>query len=203
MFFGGNSYDSSPRKGGLTSITNNPLVSKVDDPDLKMRTMNIPLPIPVDLRPSVARFGDYLVVASSDTLVREILAVKSGKEKGFKATDEFKKLSQGIPGQGNNFALVTSAFSSTIVRVHQQVASQLAGAGQPVPEFFSGQTNSFSYSVGVNGPQGWEGFANGNHNMQALVVPAAAAIGAGAAIAIPNFIKGREAAQQKSKNSQP
>jgi hypothetical protein len=182
------------------ALKGNPLVSKVDDPDLKMRTMSIPLPIPVDLRPSVARFGDYLVVASSDTLVREILAVKSGQSKGFKSTEEFKKLSQGIPDRGNNFSLVTSAFSRTMVQVHQQFAGQEAGASQAqaLQQFFNGQTNSFSYSVGVNGPQGWEGFANGNHNMQALVVPAAAAIGVATAIAIPNFVKGRQAAQQKS-----
>ena len=182
------------------ALKGNPLVSKVDDPDLKMRTMSIPLPIPVDLRPSMARFGDYLVVASSDTLVREILAVRSGQSKGFKSTEEFKKLSQGIPDRGNNFSLVTSAFSRTMVQVHQQFAGQEAGAGQAqaLQQFFNGQTNSFSYSVGVNGPQGWEGFANGNHNMQALVVPAAAAIGVATAIAIPNFVKARQAAQQKS-----
>jgi len=185
------------------ALKGNPLLSKVDEPDLKMRTMSIPLPIPVDLRPSVARFGDYLVVASSDTLVREILAVKSGQNKGFKATDEFKKLSQGIPDRGNNFGLVTSAFSRTMVEAHQQFAGQAAAAGQAqaLQQFFNGQTNSFSYSVGVNGPEGWEGFANGNHNMQAMVVPAVAAVGAAAAIAIPNFVKARQAAQQKS--SQP
>jgi hypothetical protein len=87
-----------------------------------------------------------------------------------------------------------------MVQVHQQFAGQEAGAGQAqaLQQFFNGQTNSFSYSVGVNGPQGWEGFANGNHNMQALVVPAAAAIGVATAIAIPNFVKARQAAQQKS-----
>jgi hypothetical protein len=183
------------------ALKGNPLVSKVDDPDLKMRSMSIPLPIPVDLRPSIARFGDYLVVASSDTLVREILAVKSGQNKGFKTTDEFKKLSQDIPDRGNNFALVTSAFARAMVQVPQQFAGQQTAGSNALPQFFNGQSNSFSYSVGVNGPQGWEGFANGNHSIQALAVPAAAAVGAAAAIAIPNFVKAREAAQKKS--SQP
>jgi hypothetical protein len=90
-----------------------------------------------------------------------------------------------------------------MVEAHQQFAGQAAAAGQAqaLQQFFNGQTNSFSYSVGVNGPEGWEGFANGNHNMQAMVVPAVAAVGAAAAIAIPNFVKARQAAQQKS--SQP
>jgi hypothetical protein len=183
------------------ALKGNPLVTKVDVPDLKMRTMNIPLPIPLDVRPTIARFGDYLVVASTDTLVRDIIAVKSGKDKGFKATDEFKKLSLGIPDRGNNFVLVTSAFSRTMVHVHDEFASQAAAGGQPIPQIFSGQTNSFSYSVGVNGSQGWEGFANGNQSAQSLIVPAVAAVGAVAAVAIPNFVKAREAAEKKS--SQP
>lgn len=180
------------------SLTNFPLVTKVDDADFRMRTLNIPLPIPLEVRPSLARFGDYLVLASSDTLAREIADVKLGRSKGYKSTEEFKKLSQGIPDRGNNFALITSGFSSTIIQVHQEFASKAASSGHPFPEFFDGQTNSFSYSVGVNGPEGWEGFANGNHNMQAIIVPAAAAVGTAAAIAIPSIVKAREAAQQKA-----
>lgn len=179
------------------------LLSKVDDPDLKMRTVNVPLPIPLELRPSIARSGDYLIVASSDTLVREILAVKSGQKKGFKATDDFKKLSQGIPEQGNNFALVTRVFSRTAFEVGQQFAPDDADASSAGQKLFNADTNSFSYSVGLNGPDGWEGFANGNHNMQAMVVPGVAAVGAIAAVAIPNFVKAREAAEQaKRGNSQ-
>jgi hypothetical protein len=180
------------------AIKGNPLVTKVDDPDFKMRTMNIPLPLPMDVRPSLARFGDYLVLASSDTLARAIFAVKTGHDKGFTTTDEFKKLSQDIPDRGNNFALLTGAFSRTMLKVHEQFTGQDASVGQAFQQFLNNSTNSYSYSVGVNGPQGWEGFANGNHSIQAMVVPAVAAVGAAAAVAIPNFVKAREAAQQKN-----
>jgi len=81
-------------------LTGNPLLSKVDEPNLKMRTVSIPIPIPVDVRPSLARVGDYLLLASSDNMVREIVAVKSGQKKGFKSSDEFKKLSQGVSQRG-------------------------------------------------------------------------------------------------------
>ena len=185
------------------AIKGNPLVTKVDEADFKMRTMNIPLPLPVDVRPSLARFGDYLVLASSDTLVRSIFAVKSGKDKGFTATDEFKKLSQDIPDRGNNFALLTGAFSRTMLKVHEQFAGQDDPGIHVYRQFLNSSTNSFSYSVGVNGSQGWEGFANGNHSIQALVVPAAAAAGTAAAVAIPNLVKAHEAAQQKSAQPQP
>jgi hypothetical protein len=179
------------------------LLTKVDDPDLKMRTVNVPLPMPVELRPSIARSGDFLIVASSDTLVREILAVKSGQKKGFKATDEFKKLSQGIPEEGNNFALLTRAFSRTALDVGQQFAPDDADANSAGQKLFNAETNSCSYSVGVNGADGWEGFANGNHNMQAMILPGVAAAGVVAGVAIPNFVKAREAAEEaRKKNSQ-
>ena len=181
------------------ALTNSPVIAamltSVDDTDLKMRTVKVPLPIPLDVRPTIARSGDYLIVASTDSLVRDMLAVKSGKTKGFTSTDDFKKLSQDIPGDGNNFALLTRAFSRTAFRIGQQFTPNDATADAR-EKLFNTDTNSFSYSVGVNGADGWEGFANGNHNFQAMVVPAAAAIGAGAAIAIPNFVKARQAAQQ-------
>ncbi|HEX4121817.1 MAG TPA: hypothetical protein VH619_14445 [Verrucomicrobiae bacterium] len=183
------------------ALTNAPMLAamltRVDDPDLKMRTVTVPLPVPIDLRPSIARSGDYLIIASSDTLVRDILAVKSGQKKGYKSTDEFKKLSQGIPDQGNNLALVTSAFSRAVNHVQDQIDTDPARS-QAVQSLFDNSTNSFSYSVGVNGADGWEGYANGNHNMQELALPIVAGVGAAAAIAIPNYVKAREAAQHNS-----
>jgi hypothetical protein len=179
------------------------LVSKVDDTNLKMRTMNVPLPIPLDLRPSLARSGDYLLVASSDTLVREILAVKSGEAKGYKATAEFKKLSQDIPDQGNNFALVTGAFASTMAQVQQKaLANQPGGAerAQSLQDLLNSGTNSFSYSVGVNGSEGWEGFANSSHNLQALIAPAAVAGGVAAALAIPAYAKAHTGSKASSQS---
>jgi hypothetical protein len=99
---------------------NNPLVIRVDSPELKMRTMTIPLPLPVGLRPSIARSGDYLILATSDTMVQDILAVKSGKAKGFKSTAEFARLSQGIPDQGNNFSIVSDRFVKSMMQIQEQ-----------------------------------------------------------------------------------
>ncbi|MGA2174385.1 MAG: hypothetical protein ABSH38_05300 [Verrucomicrobiota bacterium] len=177
------------------------LVGKVEDGELKMRTVTLPIPLPLDLRPSIARSGDYLFLATSDTLVRDLLAVKSGEKKGYKATDEFKKLSQGIPNAGNNFALVTGAFGNTISQVQQQaLSSQQGGAqgAQSLKQLLNTGTNTYSYSVGVNGAEGWEGFANGNHSLQSVLLPVTAAAGLAAGIAIPNFIKARQTSQSNA-----
>ena len=174
----------------------NPLVVRVDAPDLKMRTMTIPL---LDLRPSIARSGDYLLLATSDTLVREILAVKAGKTKGFKSTPEFAKLSQGVPEEGNNFSLVASQLAKSLMQLQQQTltnkGTMTAAQVESLQRAFHSGTNYGSYSVGVNGPEGWEGCGNGCQSIQSAIVAGVVGVGVAAAIAIPNFIKAREAAQ--------
>jgi hypothetical protein len=149
-------------------LSNNPVVGKMvfrtDEPGFKMRTVPIPLPIPLEVHPSMARVGDYLLLASSDTMVREMLAVKSGKKKGFKTTDAFKRLSQGVPEDGNNFILMTRAFAGAVGQIQQ---AGLAGqnmdpqAVQSFQQMMQGGTNVGSYSVALNGPDGWEGVGNG------------------------------------------
>jgi hypothetical protein len=180
----------------------NPLVVRVDTPDLRMRTMTIPLPLPLDLRPSIARSGDYLLLATSDTLVQNILAVKAGKMKGFKSTAEFAKLSQGIPDEGNNFSLVANQFVKSMMQLQQQT---LTNKGTMTPAqiealqhaFHSG-TNYGSYSVGVNGPEGWEGCGNGSQSMQSVLIGGAVGIGVAAAIVVPTLIKAHHAQQPKT-----
>ena len=177
----------------------NPLVVRVDTADLRMRTMNIPIPLPVELRPSIARSGDYLLLATSDTLVQEILAVKAGKAKGFKSTAEFAKLSQGIPEEGNNFSLVANRFVKAMMQIQQQSltnkGTMTAAQIDTMQHAFHTGTNFGSYSVGANGPAGWEGSANGPQSAQTMLIGGAFAVGVVAAIAIPNIIKAREAAQ--------
>ena len=180
-------------------LKGNPLLTKVDEPDLKMRTLTIPIPIPVDVRPSLARVGDYLLVASSDNMVREIVAVNSGKKKGFKSTDEFKRLSQGVPDEGNNFSLVSSTFARTVEQFQDQsMANQHidSGAFKNFREIFRHGTNSASYSVGVNGPEGWEGIGNGSQGGQTLLIlPAVAVAAIGASLVLPALAKAKAKAQ--------
>ena len=128
----------------------------------------------MELRPSIARSGDYLLLATSDTLVQEILAVKAGKTKGFKSTAEFAKLSQGIPEEGNNFSLVADRFVKAMMQIQQQSltnkGTMTAAQIDAMQHAFHTGTNYGSYSVGVNGPEGWEGSANGPQSAQTVIV---------------------------------
>ena len=87
-------------------------------------------------------------------MVREIIAVKSGQKKGFKSTDEFKTLSQGVPSEGNSFSLVAPSFRDTITKVQQETMSSAklnTDALKKFDQLIQGNFNSGAYSVGVNG----------------------------------------------------
>jgi hypothetical protein len=101
-------------------LKSNPQVISVDQPGLKMRTLPVPLPLPIALRPTAASSGGYLFIASSDALIDEALAVKSGQQPGLKATDEFKHVSQGVPDQGNQFCYMSQRFAETLMKIQQQ-----------------------------------------------------------------------------------
>jgi hypothetical protein len=92
-------------------LKSNQQVISVDQPGLKMRTLPVPLPLPIALRPSAASSGGYLFIASSDTLIDDALAVKSGQQPGLKGTDEFKHVAQGVPDQGNQFCYMSQRFA--------------------------------------------------------------------------------------------
>jgi hypothetical protein len=175
------------------------MLSKVDEPDLKMRSVTLPLPIPLDVRPSLAHVGDYLLVASSDNMVREIVAVKSGQKKGFKSTDEFKRLSQGVPDQGNNFGLVSYSLQTTIAQLQDKsMANQHldSDAFKKFREAFQHGTNAGAYSVGAVGPDGWEGIGNGCQSGQAaLILPAVAVVAVTSAMLLPALAKAKSKAQ--------
>ena len=171
--------------------------------NVRMRTMPVPIPMAINLRPTAATSGGYLFIASSDTLVSEVLAVKSGEKTGLKTTAEFKHLAQGLPEKGNQFSYISARFGRTVMEIQKQA---IAGQGAQdssqaqlawVKSLFSANDATYSYSVGVNTPDGCLTIGNGNQSAAALVLlPAVAVMGGLAAIAIPNFVKARTTAQQ-------
>ena len=176
----------------------------VNDPDLKMRTIQVPVPLPIQLRPSIATSGGYLFVASSDSLIKEALAVKSGKKPGLKSTDEFKHLSKDVPTQGNQISYVSQRFGQTFMKIQQQAMEMNqnapAGAQNWMKSFYNPDKAVFSYAVGANTDEGWLTVGNGNQNSSQMLLLAAvvAPVGILSAIAIPNFVKARDTAQKNA-----
>ncbi|MEI9864105.1 MAG: hypothetical protein WDN00_06050 [Limisphaerales bacterium] len=182
----------------------NPDIISVEQTGLKMRTMAVPLPLIGTLRPSAASSGGYLFIASSDELVNEALAVKSGKSPGLKGTDEFKRFSRNIPDQGNWFAFMSERFGRTMYKIQEEVMSAQSAEGgsaaqaQWMKSFYHSRS-AFCYCVGVNTPEGCLSVGNGSQSFASTaLLPAIAVPGMLAAIAIPNFVKARATAQENA-----
>jgi len=182
----------------------NPMVAKTKLDGVNTISLAIPIPLPIHLKPTLARVGDYLFLTSSDGLLQEIMAVQSGKKSGYKATEEFKKLSQGVPTEGNNFSLISAKFGKSLTQAMQGVMSAggaaMGGQSKMLQDLMASNSMTMAYSVGANGAEGWEAFGNGNKSMAttAVILPAAFVGGMLAAIAIPNFVRARTTSQQNA-----
>lgn len=176
----------------------------VDKPDLKMRTMPLPIPLPIQLRPTVAVSAGYLFIATTDAMIQEALAVKSGQKPGLKSTDEFKRLAKDVLTQGNSFTYLSQRFGRTLMQIQRQALAMSAKA-QPAQQqwlqsLLQPERMTFSYCVSANTGEGWLTVGNGNQHpakmilAPALIFPAAML----SAIAVPNFIKARETSQRNA-----
>ena len=178
-------------------------VIKADRPGLKMRTWPLPLPLPIQLRLTVASADGYLLISTTDAIIQDALAVKAGRQPGLKSTPEFQRLAKDVPTQGNGFAFTSQRFGQTMNRIQQHAlqrtgtaaGSQIAllrsllGSGKP----------TVSYTVAANTEEGWLAVANGNqHPARWLALSAAIPVGVVSAIAIPNFVKARQSAQENA-----
>jgi hypothetical protein len=186
-------------------LKSNPQVVSVNNNGLKMRTMPVPIPFVANLRPSAASTGGYLLIASSDDLINDAVAVKSGKLPGLKGTAEFKHLAQNLPTQGNQFTYLSEKFGQTIQQIQTQVIAGAAARNsspnqsQWIQSLMNQSHPAACYAVGVNTPEGCLTVGNGNQSYANLaLLPAVAVPGMLAAIAIPNFVKARATAQQNA-----
>jgi Protein of unknown function (DUF3352) len=176
-------------------------MTQTDTDGLKMRSITVPIPLPITLKPSIARSGDYLMLATSDALIEQALAVKSGKEPGLKSTDEFKMLARNIPDQGNRFAYVSKRFGQTMMDIQEQVADRASmnnpAQGQLMQKLSALNPPASAYSVAANTAEGWMATGNGTQDgaklalLPLVVMPAVAA-----GVALPALAKAKAKAQE-------
>ena len=180
----------------------NPKVIRVDKSGLKMRTMPVPVPFIGELRPSTASSGGYLFIATSDALIDDALAVKSGQRPGLKATEEFKHLAQGLPDRGNQFCYLSRRFADVLIQVQQQAMANSAKTEPQMAQWMQSiyrNRPAFAYSIGINTPEGCLTIGNGSQSYaNTVLVPVAVVPAMLAAIAVPNFIKARTVSQQNA-----
>jgi hypothetical protein len=172
-------------------IAANPGLAKVDEAEVRLRTLPSPMPPPIEMRPTVAQWNGYLILASDDKLVRDIIAAKTSG-KGFKSTPAFAIMSSGLPRVGNGFQLATAAFGETLVRVQKEMAKGEPGTTPEqlalMEKLLANQKMGATYSVSTHLPNGWLMVSKGTQGASqliapVLIVPAAIAVG----VALPVF----------------
>jgi hypothetical protein len=181
-----------------------PMVVKTQINGVNTLSLGINLPLPIHVKPTLARVGDCLFLTSSDGLLQEIMAVQSGKKSGYKSSDEFKKLSQGVPKEGNRFSLVSAKLGKTLTQAMQGVMSAQGGAmaaqSKMMQDMMASNSTNMGYCVGANGAEGWEIVGNGSKSIAttALLLPAVATVAIGAAMVLPALAKAKQKAQNIS-----
>lgn len=180
-------------------------VFRTDEADLKMRTMALPLPLPIQLGPTIATSHGYLFVGSTDLVVKEALSVLAGKTPGLKSTAEFQRLAKDVPQQGNNFVFLSERFGNAVREIQAKALSMThaAGSQQELLTMFRSEHAPYLFSVGANTDEGWLGISNGNQHPSKLflagaIVPAAVS----AAMVLPALAKAKARAQQLRQQSE-
>jgi type II secretory pathway pseudopilin PulG len=178
----------------------NPQVLRKDKGGLRMRTMPSPMPMPINLRPSFARSGDYFFAATTDSLIETALAVKAGTQPGLKSTDEFKKLSQGIRGEGNSFVFRSGRIAETFARMQSQVmgGNKDPSRTQVLTTLFGSPGTPGTYHVAVNTDEGWLAGGNSGQNPATafFLLPTVAFTAIVASVAIPSLLRSRQVANE-------
>jgi hypothetical protein len=185
-------------------MKNAPGVVKTDEHGIRARSMSVPIPLPIVLSPTVARYGDYLIFSSTLELVKKVADIKDGKKPGLKTSPEFQHLAKNMPTEGNQFGFISERFGQTMVDIQQKVMNSPANANKPdaaaqalMQKMFMGQAAMSAYSVGADTSDGWLFISHGTRQpanavmLSLVVVPTAV----GAAMLLPALAKAKERAQ--------
>ncbi|MBV9488831.1 MAG: hypothetical protein JO069_03785, partial [Verrucomicrobia bacterium] len=153
-------------------------VTEVNEPGLRMRVVEgVPMPY---VRPTLARFQNYLIIASNDQLVRSIRDVASGKMPGWKSRPEVNAWLRGMPDKGNYFQYFGPTFQDAYYDLQLRM-SQTAEQGPIVrawmQNFMRFMQDYASYSVFSRVDDGWLTVAKVSQDPGAMIGQAAGSVG--------------------------
>ena len=179
----------------------NPQTKNSEEGGLKMCSMPLPAPFPVEV--TVATADDYLYLASSPQLVRTVLEIRQGRQPGLKSLPAFADLARHLPAEGNQFVYVSRRFGETFGEVQRQV---MTGSGMPteqletIQRIFGDPTSTFSLSVGAHTATGWQTTSVGNKDSASavLLAPTVGVTAVTAGMLLPALAKAKAKAQSVS-----
>jgi prepilin-type processing-associated H-X9-DG protein len=177
-------------------------VTREDNGEVHLRSVQVPLPTPFAVVPTVVSAPGLLLIASHPDAAKWILATRDGQHPALVATDDFKQLAQGLPTDGNQWHYLSPRVAP-LLRTVQQAAMQ----SNPLPQESRAalqkllgdfQSDAYSYGVVQVTDEGLVFIANSSMNigqvalLQAAVLPVAIVAGA----ALPALTKARSRARE-------
>lgn len=166
--------------------------------------LQIPMrPMPITVKPVIAKTGSHIVIASNTAILDAMLAAEKDGN-GLTGTDEFKRLSAHIPTKGNSFRYTSPRFTKAITGLWEKMVqqsrpmdSEAKAAAKMFMKLFSGEIGVFAVTQHLEDG----GLTVMNHTMgmeYALLMPAVFVTGIVAAIAIPNMLTALSKGKQKA-----
>ena len=96
-----------------------------------------PLPVDIDLSPTLMKAGDYIILATSLKLAKDILAVREGENQGLAGTAEFKRLKGDMDLKGNQLHFISSRLGmefGKLTKLGMAAAEEQANAEGPAEQ---------------------------------------------------------------------
>ncbi|HEX4998647.1 MAG TPA: hypothetical protein VFY29_10490 [Terriglobia bacterium] len=175
-------------------------IFRADRPGLKMRVLTTSGDTQTSLRPAIAQSGEYLMLASNSALIEEAVAVRAGSRSGLRSTEDFRRLSSGVPDEGNSFSFVSPRVGEAIARMQSQIIENAhvdATQRQMLSTFLG--TGAGSYGVAANTDEGWVTVSNTTQNpLNVLKAPLEIVPAIMASVVIPALLRSRQSANESS-----
>lgn len=178
-----------------------PFAQKTEEKGTKKLLIPLP-PLPVPLKPAIVQKDGLLILASHEKVVESMFLARD-KGKGLTATEDFRKLSAGVPEAGNGFRFIHPRFFRVLAGIQKSsmaMAPSGGNQGQTLWEMFNFLQREWKfYGVVENTSEGM--VMTFNHNLKfeyLLALPAMGIAGTAAAVAVPSFMKAAEKAKQNA-----
>lgn len=168
-----------------------------------MKKLQLPAPkMPFTLEPVVVQKDNMMILASNNKILYAMFAAKENGN-GLITTEEFKKLSSRVPSKGNSFRFVSQRFLQTFLEIQKkivQMTKEATGKDAPGMEVFDLFAPKMAlFGVLQNTEAGTVYTLNHTMGFESLILlPATAAAGIVAAIAIPNLLTALQKGKQKA-----
>ncbi len=152
-----------------------------------------PLPVPITLKPQIVQTKNRLMLVSNDQILNAIIEGEL-EGNGLVKTEEFERMSRGIPSMGNGIRYVSPRLGKIFLKLQEDAIMSDEKMSAEVKEMVN-KLNPFTKEIALYGVTqvNDEGFTfEFNHSMglgnMVMVLPAVMVAGVVAAIAIPSYM---------------